>query len=261
MPSGSEAPNCIIVEDLGLTYRTSKEANPTLKTSVSRMFGGGRQVHTIEALRDVSFQVPRGGVLGVIGHNGAGKSTLLRVLAGILPPSTGKVEVYGEISTLLSLGLGFNRNLSGRENIMLGGLAAGLTRSQIRERYDEIVDFSGIEDFIDYPVRAYSSGMIGRLAFAVSVNMDPDILLIDEALSAGDAAFKKKATVKMRELCESAGSIVLVSHALNTIREMATSCVLLDHGSLVASGDPAAVIKEYQRLIDVGEESSTVEDL
>lgn len=261
MPSASDTESCIIVEDLSLTYRTTMEANPTLKTAVGRVFGGRRQVRTVEALKSVSFEVPRGGVLGVIGHNGAGKSTLLRVLAGILPPTQGRVEVYGEISTLLSLGLGFNRNLSGRENVMLGGLAAGLSRQEVRERFDEIVEFSGLGEFIDFPVRTYSSGMTGRLAFSVSVHMDPDILLIDEALSAGDAAFKKKATAKMSELCAKAGSIVLVSHALGSIREMSTHCILLDHGRLVASGEAAPVIKEYQRLIEVGEESSTIEDL
>ncbi|MDJ0768357.1 MAG: ABC transporter ATP-binding protein [Ilumatobacter sp.] len=261
MPSASESPYAIRATDIHLTYRTTMDVNPTLKTSVSRIFGGRREVRTIEALKGVSIDVPRGGVLGVIGHNGAGKSTLLRVLAGILPPTSGKVEVYGEISTLLSLGLGFNRNLSGRENVMLGGLAAGLTRPEIRERFDEIVAFSGLEEFIDFPVRAYSSGMTGRLAFSVSVHMDPDILLVDEALSAGDASFKKKATMKMRELCDKAGSIVLVSHALQSVRELSTECILLDHGNLVAAGEPRPVIKEYQRRINVGEEASTTEDL
>lgn len=262
MRSESEPPApAIVASGVGLTYRTTTDVNPTLKSSLRRLFAGSRRIRTFEALRDVSIEVPRGGVLGVIGHNGAGKSTLLRVLAGILPPSTGRVEVYGEISTLLSLGLGFNRNLSGRENIMLGGLAAGLTRSQVSERFDEIVAFADLGEFIDYPIRAYSSGMSGRLAFSVAVHMDPDILLVDEALSAGDAAFKKKATSKMRELCDQAGSIVLVSHAMQSIKELSTQCILLDHGSLVASGQPADVIGEYQRRVNVANEASTLEDL
>jgi ABC-type polysaccharide/polyol phosphate transport system ATPase subunit len=262
LPSVSEgAAPAIVADGVSLTYRTTTDVNPTLKSSLRRLVGGRRPVRSLDALKDVSFEVPRGGVMGVIGHNGAGKSTLLRVLAGILPPTTGRVEVYGEISTLLSLGLGFNRNLSGRENIMLGGLAAGLTRSQVAERFDEIVAFADLGEFIDYPVRAYSSGMTGRLAFSVAVHMDPDILLVDEALSAGDAAFKKKASAKMRELCGKAGSIVLVSHALQSIKDLSTQCILLDHGNLVASGDPDSVIAAYQRLINVENESTTLEDL
>ena len=137
-------------------------------------------------MHSVSFDLPRNEILGVVGVNGAGKSTLLRVIAGILPPTTGRVEIYGQVSTLLALGLGFTKNLSGRENVLLGGMTAGLSPEMIEEQFDEIVAFADIGDFIDLPVRTYSSGMRGRLAFAVSVHMRPDILLIDEALSAGD---------------------------------------------------------------------------
>ncbi len=148
--------------------------------------------------------------MGVVGANGAGKSTLMRTVAGILPPNSGRVEVNGRVSTLLSLGVGFNRKLTGRQNVVLGGLAAGLTRAELAERYDEIVDFAELEDFMDMPMRTYSSGMYGRLAFAVAVTMHPDILIIDEALSVGDARFRKKSFERMRELCSEDRTILLV---------------------------------------------------
>ena len=167
----------------------------------------------------MSFEVPHGKVLGVVGANGAGKSTLMRTVAGILPPNSGRVEVHGRVSTLLALGVGFNRKLTGRENVVLGGLAAGLTRAQLREKYDEIVAFAELEDFMDMPMRTYSSGMYGRLAFAVAVTMEPDILIIDEALSVGDARFRRKSFNRMRELCGEDRTILLVTHALGSDRE------------------------------------------
>ena len=147
----------------------------------------------------------------MVGANGAGKSTLVRTIAGILPPSEGRVEIHGRVSTLLALGVGFNKELSGRDNIVLGGLAAGLKRGQLAEKYDDIVEFAGLEDFMDMPMRTYSSGMYGRLAFAVAVMIEPDILLIDEALSVGDAKFRRKCARKMRELCSEDRTVVLVS--------------------------------------------------
>ena len=197
----------------------------------------------------MSFEVPHGTVLGVIGHNGAGKSTLLRALSGILPPTQGRVEVRGRVSTLLALGVGFNQNLTGRENIVLGGLAQGWSKDQIREKENAIIDFADLdtlsEGAIDRAMKTYSSGMYARVAFAVGVHMDPDILLVDEALSAGDARFKEKATEKMLELCENARTIVLVSHGLETVRHMSNHCIWMDHGNLVGSGDPDEVIDAY----------------
>src|SRR4051812_39594775 len=182
----------IRVEDVSVTYRTSLERAPTLKGTLLRLGRRERVVKEIDALRNVTFSVPHGKVMGVVGANGAGKSTLMRTVAGILPPTEGRIEVQGRVSTLLSLGVGFNKKLTGRENVVLGGLAAGLTRAELREKYDEIVDFAELEDFMDMPMRTYSSGMYGRLAFAVAVAMHPDILIIDEALSVGDARFRRK---------------------------------------------------------------------
>jgi ABC-type polysaccharide/polyol phosphate transport system ATPase subunit len=178
----------------------------------------------------------------------------MRTVAGILPPTSGRVEVNGRVSTLLALGVGFNRDLTGRENVMLGGLAAGLTRDELSARYDAIVAFAELEDYMDLPMRAYSSGMYGRLAFSVAVNMDPDILIIDEAMSVGDARFRKKSAAKMRELCGEAHTILLVSHGLSTIRRLCDQAVWLHRGELRLHDEPDAVIRAYKRFLDVGED-------
>ena len=264
VPGGPHPPianPAVRVEDLSVTYRATFEASPTLRTTLMRAGRRERLVREIEAVKDVSFEVAHGSVLGVVGVNGAGKSTLMRTVAGILPPTEGRVEVDGRVSTLLALGVGFNRELSGRENVVLGGLAAGLKREQLREKYDEIVKFAELGDFMDLPMRTYSSGMYGRLAFSVAVNMDPDILLVDEALSVGDARFKKKSLRRMAKLCERAGTILIVSHALGTIRELCTEIVWMHKGRMVMWGDPETVIAEYARFMDVGETDVALEDL
>ena len=260
MPSGSDDLS-IRVEDVSVTYRTSVEKAPTLRNTMLRLGRRERVVREIEALRGVSFEVRHGTVLGVLGANGAGKSTLVRTVAGILPPTEGRVEVLGRVSTLLALGVGFNRDLTGRENVVLGGLAAGLTREQMEAKYDEIVDFAELEDFMDMPMRTYSSGMYGRLAFAVAVNMDPDILLIDEALSVGDARFRRKSFEKMKELCGQARTIVLVSHALGTVRDLCDQAIWLDHGVLRMWDEPDAVIDAYTDFLEVGQDAVTLEDV
>ena len=210
-------------------------------------------MHEIEALRNVSFEVPPGTVLGIVGVNGAGKSTLMRTVAGILPPTAGRVQIQGRVSTLLALGVGFNADLSGRENVVLGGLAAGLTREQLAEKYDEIADFAELGDAMNLPMRRYSSGMYGRLAFSVAVNMEPDILLIDEALSVGDARFRRKSFRKMRELCDQAGTILVVSHALKSIRRLCNEVLWLNEGQIVMRDEPRPVIEAYRRFVGVGE--------
>jgi ABC-type polysaccharide/polyol phosphate transport system ATPase subunit len=185
----------------------------------------------------------------------------MRTVAGILPPTEGRVEVDGRVSTLLALGVGFNRDLSGRENVVLGGLAAGLRRDQLKRKYDEIAEFAELGDFMDLPMRTYSSGMYGRLAFSVAVNMDPDILLIDEALSVGDARFKRKSFEKMQELCERAGTILIVSHALRSIRELCDQVVWLDKGRVMMRGDTDEVLDAYERDQEVGDSEVALEDV
>jgi ABC-type polysaccharide/polyol phosphate transport system ATPase subunit len=259
--NGSGPPSSISVEDVSVTYRTSLEKKPTFKSTLVRMGRRERVVHEIEALKHVSLEVPQGSVIGIMGANGAGKSTLVRAMAGILPPTTGRIEVNGRVSTLLALGVGFNAELTGRQNVTLGGLAAGLTRDQLEEKYDEIVEFAELEEFMDLPMRTYSSGMYGRLGFSVAVNMEPDILLIDEALSVGDARFRKKSFNKMRELCAQARTIVLVSHALGSINDLCDTAVWMHKGELKLQDEPQAVIDAYTRFLDVGETALTMEDL
>jgi ABC-type polysaccharide/polyol phosphate transport system ATPase subunit len=251
----------IRVENVSVTYRTSLEKSPTLRSTLLRLGRRERVVREIEALRNVSFEVAHGKVMGVVGANGAGKSTLMRTVAGILPPNTGRVEVNGRVSTLLSLGVGFNRKLTGRQNVVLGGLAAGLTRAELAEKYDEIVEFAELEEFMDMPMRTYSSGMYGRLAFSVAVNMEPDILLIDEALSVGDARFRRKSFDKMRELCQQARTIVLVSHSMGSIEELCDMAVWMHKGELRKQGEPEEVIHAYTEFLDVGEDALTMEDV
>jgi ABC-type polysaccharide/polyol phosphate transport system ATPase subunit len=247
-------------EHLSVTYRTTFEKKPTLKKTLARLGRSERKVREVKALKDVSFEVPHGSVLGVVGVNGAGKSTLVRTIAGILPPTEGRVEVNGRISTLLALGVGFNSELSGRENVVLGGLAAGLTRAELAARYDDIAEFAELGDFMDAPMRTYSAGMFGRLAFSVAVNMDPDILLIDEALSVGDARFKRKSFKKMQELCERSRTIVLVSHGLKWIRRLCTEVAWLHEGKLVMYDEPGTVIDAYTEFLEVDENDELGDD-
>jgi len=259
--SASSAPS-IIVDDVSVTYRTSLDARPTLKSAIKRMGRRERIVREVQAVKHASFEVPHGTVLGIVGANGAGKSTLVRTIAGILPPTSGRVEVYGRVSTLLALGVGFNKDLTGRDNVRLGGLAAGLDRDVLASKYDEIVSFAELGEFMDMPMRTYSSGMYGRLAFSVAVNMDPDILLIDEALSVGDARFRRKSANKMRELCSQARTIVLVTHALGTVRELCDQAIWMDKGVMRMWDEPDAVVDAYTEFLEVSaEDALTVEDV
>jgi teichoic acid transport system ATP-binding protein len=236
----------ISVQDVHITYRTIADPRGnTMRQALTTIGKGGRKVREIKAVRGVSLDVPHGSVLGIIGANGAGKSTLMRAIAGILPPSSGQVVVNGRISTLLALGVGFNGQLSGRENVILGGLAAGLTRKQVNERFDQIAAWAELEEFIDMPMKSYSSGMYGRLAFAVSTHMEPDVLLVDEALSTGDAHFRRKSYDKMQELVAQARTIVIVSHGIAAIREMCDDCIWMHKGEIVRHGKPDDVAAEY----------------
>jgi len=251
------------IEELSITYKVNLEAKRTLKNAVMRASLGQKQrTKTVEAVKKLSLDIPHGSVIGIVGSNGAGKSTLMRCIAGILPPTEGRVVVNGKISTLLALGVGFNPALSGRDNIILGGLASGLSREEIEEKTEAIIEFAAIpEGFIDLPVRTYSSGMYGRVAFSVAVNMTPDILLLDEALSAGDAAFKEKSFERMRELCTEARTIIIVSHALQTVIDLCSTAVWMHKGSMVANGKPEAIVEDYLKFLKVGSLPSAFEDV
>ncbi|MSW38970.1 MAG: ATP-binding cassette domain-containing protein [Actinobacteria bacterium] len=226
-----------------------------------RNFGRAtRSTVRIDALKNVTFDVQRGAVTGVIGANGAGKSTLLRAIGGIVPPSSGEIRIRGNVGALLSLGVGFNQNLSGRENVMLGGLASGLSRAEINEYFDSIVDFADLWDHIDMPMRTYSSGMFSRLGFAVATTMNPEILLIDEALSTGDARFKEKSSQRIEEMREKAGAMMIVSHALGTIQELCSDTIWLHHGEVIMRDTPERVTEAYMKFLDVGNVAAVMED-
>jgi teichoic acid transport system ATP-binding protein len=259
--SNGEHPLAVKVSDLSITYRTTFERKPTLKQALVRFGRGQRAVKEVEAIKNVSFEVRTGTAMGIIGSNGAGKSTLMRAMAGILPPTSGSIEVWGRASTLLALGVGFNQNLSGRENIILGGLAAGLSRREVEERATDVAEWTELGDFIDMPMRTYSSGMSARVGFSVAVHMQPDILMIDEALSTGDAHFREKANAKMAELRDSARAMFLVSHGLGSIKEMCNEAMWLDRGKLMMRGEPGQVVNAYMKFVKVKKRESAMEDM
>jgi len=197
------------------------------------------------ALRDVSFRVNKGEALGIIGSNGAGKSTILRVLSGIMKPTEGKLLVAGKLSALIEISAGFHPDLTGRENVFLYGTILGMRKEQIKERFDRIVEFSGLGDFIDTPVKRYSSGMYARLGFSVAAHVDPDILLVDEVLSVGDYVFQNKCAERMKSVLKEGVTIIFVSHNLRAVVEMCNRCILLDHGRILAHGTAAEVVQEH----------------
>lgn len=228
---------------------------------MSTLGRGTKHTRIIHAIDDVSLNIPYGSVLGVVGANGAGKSSLMRVISGILPPSRGRVEVYGKVSTLLALGVGFNPSLSGRENVQLGGLAAGMSRQEIQEQFEEIAEFAELGEAIDAPMRTYSSGMFSRLGFSVAVTIKPDILIVDEALSTGDAKFKEKSLNKIKELRGEDRALILVSHGLATIREVCNEVAWLHKGKLIQRGEPNAVVEAYEKFLKVGRSAAIDEDV
>ena len=236
--------DAIQIKNLSVTYVAVAEVPVTERSKMRKT----TKKHNIRALNNVSFTVKTGAIVGLIGGNGAGKSTLLKTMVGVLKPSSGQIDMWGQ-PHLLAAGMGFNRKLSGRENIILGGLAAGMTLEEVRNKQQSIVDFADIGGFIDLPTTTYSSGMFGRLAFAVATHVDPDILLIDEALSAGDAGFRDKAVAKVREMCDKAKTILVVSHSTALVGEMATSAVWLHRGEVKQQGLVGDVTESYVKFL------------
>lgn len=201
------------------------------------------------ALQDISFEIERGEQVGIVGRNGAGKSTLLQIICGTLAPTLGSVEVKGRVAALLELGAGFNPELTGGENVFLNGSVLGLTRAQIEERYDRILAFADIGDFIHQPVKNYSSGMYMRLAFAIAVHVDPDVLVVDEALSVGDEAFQRKCNLRIQQIRERGATILFVSHSASHVVEVCTRAILIDHGRMLAMGGAKHVVSRYHKLL------------
>ena len=235
----------IVVEDLYVRFRPYVERKPTLR----RTLGRRRAMEEVVALNNVSFSVNRGEAFGVIGRNGAGKSTLLRCVAGTLRPNGGKAVVHGKTSTLLQLGVGFIPELTGRRNVYLGGLAAGMRKHDIDEKFDEIVEYAELEDAIDRPMKTYSAGMFSRLAFSVAMNLDPDVLLLDEILAVGDASFQQKSLEAMRSLLGRAGTILFVSHSLSSVEEFCDRAIWLERGKISAKGNSKDVVEAYRTSV------------
>ena len=245
----------IQVEGLSKRYEMYSQPSDRLKQMllprVQRAMRRTPQAYFKEfwALRDVSFNVRRGETIGIVGCNGSGKSTLLQMICGTLQPTLGRISVDGRISALLELGAGFNPEFTGRENIMLSGLVYGIPEAEIRRRFDEILDFAGIGDFIDQPVKTYSSGMYVRLAFAVAINVSPDLLVVDEALAVGDEAFQRKCLARIDSIRDSGATVLFVSHSAGTVVELCDRAILLDRGELLMEGTPKAVVTTYQKLL------------
>lgn len=237
------------LEDVSVSYQLPDEKIATLKEYAIRLLQGKIHYNSFLALDKISISVKQGEIFGILGRNGAGKSTLLKVLARVLFPTQGRVWIKGKVYPLLQLGAGFHPELTGIENIYLNGTLLGQTRKEIREKIPEISDFAEIGDFINAPLRTYSSGMMARLGFSVATAWVPDILILDEILSVGDAAFVQKCSDRMKLFRESGATVLLVSHSIDMVASMCQRAALLDHGKLVAIGDAQEVSEQYRKLI------------
>lgn len=235
----------ITVNNLHITYRGLK------KTSIRASWKNfGNKIDLFKALKGVSFEVEKGKILGIIGKNGSGKSTMLRAIAGIFSPDKGSIDLHGHTISLLSIGVGFNKKLTGRENIFLSGMLLGFSEEEIKAKEKEIIEFADIGNFIEKPVKTYSSGMYSKLAFAITAILETDIILIDEVLSVGDAKFKEKSYNKMKELISADDrTVVIVSHSLGTISELCDEVLWLHEGKIKKMGKPDKIIEEYSEFM------------
>lgn len=236
----------VSVNDLHISYRGLK------KTSIRASWTKWKHpIDTFEALKGVSFDIEEGKILGIIGKNGSGKSTMLRAIAGIFSPDKGTIDLHGHSISLLSIGVGFNRKLTGRENIFLSGMLLGFSEDEIKAKEKEIIKFADIGDFINKPVQTYSSGMYSKLAFAITAILETDIMLIDEVLSVGDVRFKEKSYNKMKELISNEKrTVIIVSHSLGTIKELCDEVLWLNDGKIVEIGKPDEVIPKYEKYMN-----------
>ena len=236
----------VSVKNISLKFKMEQNRANSLKETCVRWLKRDLKSEDFWALTDVSFDVEKGDVIGIIGHNGAGKSTLLKVISGIMKPTKGTIEAHGNIVPMLELGSGFDMELSGRENIYLNGAILGYSEEFLNEKYDEIVTFSELGNFIEAPLRTYSSGMLARLAFSVACIVEPEILIVDEILSVGDADFQEKSRARMMDLMTGGTTVFFVSHSLKQIREMCNKVVWLEHGKIQVVGKTGEICDKYE---------------
>ncbi len=258
-----DSQDAIVIQDVVKSFRkkTIRGEYTTFKSELVRWLRGQRQPKQkqfIEALRGINLRIPKGKTMAILGRNGSGKSTLLKLITGIYSPTTGKIDVHGRISALLDLGAGFHPDFSGRENILINGIILGMSRTEVKAKMDDIIAFSELGEFIDEPVRTYSSGMYMRLAFSVATHVDPDILIIDEILAVGDEHFSKKSLAKMLEFKRQGKTIVLVTHDLGTVERWCDMAAWIDGGRIRRVGTPAEIAQEYRQAVAIAEANSTI---
>ncbi len=241
-------PKVITLEGVGMKFRLTDQKVDNLKEYFIRLVKRKLNYHEFWALKDVTFHVRRGWRVGILGLNGAGKSTLLKIVAGVLKPSEGEIKVKGSVVPLLELGAGFDKEYTGAENIYLYGTMLGYSRDFIREKFDEIVEFSELQEFINTPLKNYSSGMKARLGFAIATVVEPEILILDEVLSVGDSKFKKKSEKKLKSMMKSGVTVLFVSHSCDQVRRICNRAIILDHGRLIANGKVDEICDMYESM-------------
>ncbi len=241
----------IILKNVSMKFNLGVEKDNSLKMIFINLFTPKKKKKKdyFWALKDIDFRINKGNVVGIIGANGAGKSTLLKVVSGVYKPTTGTVEVNGKISPMIELGAGFDGELTARENIYLNGAILGYSKEFLEQKFDEIVEFSELKDFLDVPVKNFSSGMVAKLAFSISTIVDPEVLIVDEILSVGDIKFQEKSKNKMMSMIEGGTTVLYVSHSIDSIKELCSKVIWLDHGKIVKMGNAKEICDEYYKKL------------
>ena len=235
----------VSIDNVSVEYRRATTKTRSIKQASVDLLKGKREFQTFKALDGVTFEINSGEILAIVGRNGSGKSTLLKVISRVIPPTNGRIIVRGHVEPMIELGVGFNPELSGRENIMLNAAIHGRNPKIVKERVEDLIKWAGLEEVIDLPLRTYSSGMVARLGFAVATDINPDIVLVDEVLAVGDIDFMEKSRARMEKIMSEGSTVVLVSHDLETVRSLATRAIWIEHGKIKAQGEPSAVINSY----------------